>query len=453
MNQPTPRFVQHDFPMVVIVGRPNVGKSTLFNRILGKRDAIVDDQPGVTRDSKFRITDWNGKTFYIVDTGGMFGPDTDPFSEVIQKQIEFSAREASLLLFLVDGQDGPTPADHEVLMELRKLHKPILIVVNKVDSPEKDEEYASMFYELGLDELFPVSSLHGLGIGDLLDAIVEYLPETGSIEREETRLPGIAILGRPNVGKSTLLNSLCGTDRAIVSPVAGTTRDPVDTVVEYEGNRYLLIDTAGIKRRGKMSQGLDQYSLMRGKEALERCDVALLMIDGGEGLTETDAKVFSLSKDAGKAAIILVNKWDTVEKDTHTAGAFAKEIKERLPFLHFAPIEFISALTRQRVQRIFPHVNRILESYNRRVQTAVLNDLLERILQQHPPPTHKGRPAKIYYWTQVSTAPPTFVAFVNEPKGIHFSYERYLINRLYDTFDFSGTPIRLIWKKRGARRI
>lgn len=452
MNQETTRSESKTRASVVIVGRPNVGKSTLFNRIIGRREAIVDDQPGVTRDCKYRIADWNGKRFYLVDTGGFFGPEDDPFNADIQRQIEIAAREAILLLFILDGQTGPTPLDHEAIDLLRRLHKPILAVVNKVDSPSWENELALPFYELGLDSMFPISALQGLGVGDLLDEIVSYIPDDALEWEEPPRLPGVALLGRPNVGKSTLLNSLCGSERAIVSPVPGTTRDPVDTEIEVLGKRYLLIDTAGVRRRGKMGQGLELFTLVRGKEALERCDVALLMIDGIEGLTETDAKVFSLASDAGKAAIILVNKWDAVEKDENTAGTYAKIIRDRVPFLKYAPIEFISAQTHQRLQRIFPHVERILENYRRRIPTAELNDLLESILKQNPPPVHKGRSPNIYYWTQVSAGPPTFVAFTSEPKAIHFSYERHLINRLYESFDFEGTPIRLIWKKRGGRR-
>ncbi len=438
-------------PIVVIVGRPNVGKSTLFNRIIGRREAIVDDQPGVTRDSKFRMADWNGKNFMLVDTGGFLGPDEDPLSPVVQQQIELTARRASVLLFILDGKTGPTPTDYDILDYLRRLHIPIMVVVNKLDNPDSELEEMAAFYELGVDEIYPVSALQGLGIGDFLDSLVDYLPDTELIE-ETVRIPGIAILGRPNVGKSTLLNSLCGENRALVSSIAGTTRDPVDTKIQVGDRSFLLIDTAGLRRRGKMSQGLDRYSLLRAEEALKRCDLAMLMIDGVEGLTEGDARVFGLTQDEGKAAIILVNKWDAVDKDEDTAGEFAKEIRSRMPFLKYAPIEFVSALTQKRLHRIFPKVVQILENYNTRVPTGELNRLLEDILNRHPPPVHKGRLPRIYYWTQAATAPPTFVVFANEPKAIHFSYERYLINRLYDTFGFEGTPIRIIFKKRGKQR-
>jgi len=437
---------------VVIVGRPNVGKSTLFNRILGKRDAIVDDQPGVTRDVLFRLADWNGKCFTLADTGGVFGPDVDPFSKIIQEQIEMTARNAAVILFLVDGQTGPVPLDHEIALFLRRLDKPIVTVVNKVDSPKQEAAVLASFYELGLTDLYAVSALHGTGIGDMLDAVTAHLPDERFMAGT-SRLPGIAIIGRPNTGKSTLLNTLCGSPRALVSPIPGTTRDPVDTEVEVNGKRYLLIDTAGIRRRGKTAQGLEHYTLIRSQQALERCDLALLLIDAQEGLTETDAKVFGLAKDAGKAAIILVNKWDLIEKNEKTTGAYAKAIRERIPFLHYAPLEFISALTRLRVQRIFPHVERILEHFHTRVSTSVLNGMLEKILSRNPPPLHKGRSPRIYYWTQVAAAPPTFVAFVNDPKAIHFSYHRYLINQLYETFDLEGTPIRLYFKKREGRKI
>ncbi len=452
MNQTLKVFESGNQATVVIVGRPNVGKSTLFNRIIGHRDAIVDDQPGVTRDSKYRQTDWNGKGFTLVDTGGFFGPEEDPFSKVVQDRIELTARDAAVLLLIVDAKIGPTPADHDVIQLLRRLKRPILIAVNKVDVPQHEEESMAPFYELGIGEMHPVSATHGTGIGDLLDAIVEYVPDEAPVEGLPDR-PGIAIIGRPNVGKSTLLNSLCGADRAIVSPVSGTTRDPVDSEITVNDKPYLLIDTAGIRRRGKMSQGLERFTLIRAQEAIRRCHIALLMIDSTEGLTETDDKVFANAKDAGKAAIIIVNKWDVVEKDEKTAGLYAKDIRDRIPFLHYAPIEFVSALTKQRVHRIFPHVEEILDFYNRRVPTAKLNQLLETILIRHPAPPHKGRVPYIFYWTQAGVAPPTFVAFTNDPEAIHFSYERYLINRLYDTFEFKGTPLRLIWKKRSGRPI
>jgi GTPase len=437
---------------VAIVGRPNVGKSTLFNRILGQRLAIVDDQPGVTRDSKYRVTDWNGKAFTLVDTGGFYGPEDDPITPYVQQQIELAVQDASVLLYVLDGIQGPTPSDYDILHFLRKLHIPIVAAVNKIDNPEKSEEQSAMFYEMGLHDFHAISSTHGTGIGDLLDEIVTYLPENDPFaEAEAPPMPGIAILGRPNVGKSTLLNALCGHPKAIVSPIAGTTRDPVDTEIVVDGKPYLLIDTAGIRRRGQMKQGLDKFSMIRAEEVLRRCDIAFLLIDGKEGLTERDAKVFSIANDAGKAIMLLVNKWDLVEKDTHTSGTFAKQIRDEIAYLKFAPIEFISAMTKQRIHRIFPHVEKILENYYRRVPTGELNRLLEEILIKHPPPVHRGRSPRIYYWTQVTTAPPTFVAFVNDPTIIHFSYERYLINRLYERFDFSGTPLKLIWKKKKQR--
>lgn len=438
--------------MVAIVGRPNVGKSTLFNRIIGQRVAIVDDQPGVTRDSNYRPTDWNGKPFTVIDTGGFLGPDEDPLTPYVQQQIEMVIKSSSVLIYVLDAQQGPTPADHEILDFLRKLHIPMIAAVNKVDNPQKSDELTAMFYELGLTDFYSISASHGMGIGDLLDEVVQYLPEIDSLEEEEApKIPGIAIIGRPNVGKSTLLNSLCGHPKAIVSPIAGTTRDPVDTEIIVDGKPYLLIDTAGIRRRGQMKRGLDKFSMIRCEEALRRCDIALLLIDGQEGLTERDAKVFSIAHEMGKAIILLVNKWDAIEKDTNTAGTFAKKIREDLPYLKFAPIEFISAMTKQRIHRIFPHVEKILKNYYSRVSTGELNRLLENILAKNPPPIHKGRLPRIYYWTQASVAPPTFIGFVNEPAAIHFSYERYLINRLYENFDFEGIPIRLFWRKRKQR--
>lgn len=434
-------------PLVAIVGRPNVGKSTLFNRIIGSRDAIVDDQPGVTRDLKYRPADWNGKPFELVDTGGIFGPDDDPFSKVIQAQIERAVQACALIVFVLDGRDGPTPLDHEIFNLLRRTHKPILCAINKVDNPRIENEVIASFFELGADAFLPVSSTHGLGVGDLLDEIVGRIPDDEAQFEDDP--PGIAILGRPNVGKSTLLNSLCGSERAIVSPIGGTTRDPVDEIVAVNGKKYLLIDTAGIRRRSKMNQGLDRYALNRNEKALDRCDLALLIIDGVEGLTETDAKVFRLAKDTGKAAMILVNKWDAIhEKTEKSTGEFAKKIREDMPFLHYAPLEFISALTKQRLHRIFPKIEQILSDYHFRASTSSLNQLMERIIAHNPPPTHHGRPARLYYSTQVSTAPPTFLAFVNDPEAIHFSYERYLMNQLYEHFKLEGVPLRLYFRKR-----
>ena len=433
-------------PSVAIIGRPNVGKSTLFNRLVGRQDAIVDDQPGVTRDAKERTASWNGRDFILVDTGGLFGPEDDPFSAVIQAKIEEVISEADILLLMLDAQDGPTPMDHQVMDFLRKSRRKTIVVVNKLDNPSRLDLVAP-FYELGCETLFPISSMHGTGTGDLLDEIVANLPPPVEIPAYED-VPAISIVGRPNVGKSTLLNRLVGRDRSIVSSIPGTTRDPVDTLVEYEGQRYLLIDTAGIRRRAKMHQGLDRYALMRGEEAIERSDVALLMIDGAEGLTETDARVFSYAHDAGKAAVILVNKWDVAERTKVTGDAFLKKLREVMPYLSYAPVLFVSAETGYHVQRIFPEIRRVLEGHQLRPSTSDLNDLLKEILLRHPPPSKKGRESKAFYWTQVAVQPPTIVLFVNDPDLIHFSYRRFLVNRLYERFAFYGTPIRLLLRAR-----
>ncbi len=429
-------------PTVVIIGRPNVGKSTLFNRIIGRRDAIVDNQPGVTRDIKERPATWNGQDFLLIDTGGLFGPDEDPLSAAIQSKIEDVAKDADVLLFVLDAKDGPTPIDHEIMTWLRRVKRPTIGAVNKVDDPGRIDLAAS-FYELGFDNLFTISSSHGTGTGDLLDEIVEQLPPPVEVP-DYGDAPCIAIVGRPNTGKSTLLNRLVGQERAIVSPMPGTTRDPVDTLIHYGDKPYVLIDTAGIKRRSKMHQGLERYALLRGTEAIERSDVALLLVDGVEGLTESDARVFSHAHDSGKASILVVNKWDVVERDSHTTGSFVKHIREEMPFLSYAPVLFVSAMTGYHVGKIFPEVERVLAGARLRPSTAELNRLLEEILLNHPPPSRKGRQVKAYYWTQVATGPPTIVLFVNAPDLVHFSYRRYLINRLYERFEFYGTPIRLI---------
>ena len=433
-------------PSVVVIGRPNVGKSTLFNRLVGRRDAIVDDQPGVTRDLKARPVSWNTRDFLLIDTGGLFGPDDDPFSPAIQAKIEDVIDDASVLLLLFDAHDGPTPVDHEVMEWLRRLRKTLVCAVNKVDDPRRMDLVAP-FYELGCGELHPISSMHGTGTGDLLDCVIELLPPPVEMPEYEN-VSGIAIVGRPNVGKSTLLNRLVGHERAIVSPIPGTTRDPVDTLIEFDGDRYLLIDTAGIRRRSKMSQGLDRYALLRGKEAIERSDVALLLIDAVEGLTETDAKVFSYAHDAGKAAVVIVNKWDTVERSPGASGAFIKRLREEIPFLSYAPVMFISAQTGYHAHKIFPEIQRVLVGHRLRPSTAELNNLLEEILIRRPPPSKRGREVRAYYWTQVAISPPTVVLFVNDPDLVHFSYRRYLTNRLYEKFDFYGTPIHLILRER-----
>lgn len=440
-------------PTVVILGRPNVGKSTLFNRLFGARVAIVHDQPGATRDRLYRPVTWNGRTFLLTDTGGFFGPDDDPFSPGVQDQIEVAASIADVLCMVVDGKDGPTPLDHETADRVRRLRVkagkiPVILAVNKWDNPSED--YVSEYYTFGFDEIMPVSATHGHGTGSLLDAIVDSLPEHAATP-EEINAPAIAIVGRPNAGKSTLLNTLSGQERSLVSPIPGTTRDPVDTLIEWEGRVYRLVDTAGVRRRAKMSEGIDRYSLARCKAAVARSDVALLLIDATQGPTETDAKVFSLAHDLGRAAILLVNKWDTVEKDNSTAGATVKQIREAMPFLRYAEVQLVSALTGQRLQRILPCVDKAIEQHRRRIPTAALNQLLERILKKTPPPSRHGRMSKIYYWTQADSAPPTFILFCNDPLRIHFSYQRFLINQLYEAFGFEGTPLRLFLRRRTSR--
>jgi GTP-binding protein len=458
-------------PIVALVGRPNVGKSTLFNRIVGRRLAVVHDQPGTTRDRLHASAEWNGVLFTVVDTGGIEvlpdtvvmgrrpGPervlaqDSAPFIPLMRAQAEQAIYEADVIIFVTDVASGLTPADEEVADILRRSRCPVFLAANKADNLRLCEA-ALEFYALGLETLYPVSALHGSGVADLLDDVVEAFPgpveerETSSDEEEGVKL---TIVGRPNVGKSSLLNKLLGEERAIVSPIPGTTRDAIDTHLEWEGTPVTLIDTAGIRRPGKVERGVEHFSVLRALRAIQRADVALLVIDGIEGVTAQDTHVASLILEEWASVVVLINKWDAVEKDTYTMDEYTKWVREALRFMNYVPVLFISALTGQRVHKVIPAALAVQEARFLRIPTGELNRLVQDALARHAPPSKRGKRLKIYYVSQPGVDPPTFVFHVNDPALVHFSYERYLENRLRDSHDFSGTPLRLIFRQRDWR--
>jgi GTP-binding protein len=449
-------------PIVALVGRPNVGKSTLFNRLVGERKAVTSEIPGTTRDRILADSDWRGVAFTVVDTGGIeiyepsqsrntapLGEGSADFVPQIRAQALIAVEEADVVVMLVDAEQGVTAADEEIAEILRKASKPILVAANKADN-EKRRTDAVEFYGLGVgEEVYPISAIHGTGTGDLLDGIVDALshapPEDLDAEDESLK---IAIVGRPNVGKSSLLNRLLGEERAIVSPIAGTTRDAVDTHMTWEGMPITLIDTAGIRRRGSIEPGIEQYSVIRAFKALERADVALLLIDGEEGVTAQDTHIAGMIKDANRSVVIIVNKWDIVEKDNSTINTFTETVQQRFDFIAYAPILFISAKTGQRIHTVIPTAARVQEERLIRVPTNELNTLIREAMLKHAPPSRTGRKLKIYYGTQVRVDPPTFLFHVNDTELIHFSYERYLENQLREKYGFLGTPIRLSFRPR-----
>ena len=447
--------------LVALVGRPNVGKSTLFNRIIGRRLAVVSDVAGTTRDRLYADAEWGGVVFTLIDTGGIevtegrasapLSEDSEQFLPLIRQQATVAMQDADVIVQVVDGQSGITAADREVADILRQTNKPVFVAANKLESA-KLWDTAYEFYELGLGEVFAVSALHGSSTGDLLDAIVGALTPFDPEDDTEDESVKIAILGRPNVGKSTLLNKLVGEERVIVSPIAGTTRDAIDERLRCHGHDFTLIDTAGIRRRGKIDQGVEKYSVLRALKTLRRADVALLLIDGEEGVTSQDAHIGGMLIEENVGVILLVNKWDIVEKDTYTMPDYETKVRAELTFLSYAPLLFISAETGQRLNKIFPTVLEVQAARNKRVGTGELNDLLRDLIANHPPPTKAGTQLKFYYATQVGVAPPTFVFFVNRPEMIHFGYERYIENRIREQFTFSGTPIRLLFRGRNDQR-
>ena len=442
--------------VVALVGRPNVGKSTMFNRLVGRRLAVVSEVAGTTRDRLYADTEWGGMVFTVVDTGGIEleeGWNTDPLSEdsehfldSIRMQAKIAIQDADVIVQIVDGRSGLSSADTEVANILRRTKKPTLVAVNKLDDIHTMKDRIYDFYELGIGEVYPVSAEHGRGTGDLLDVIVDQLPENEDIEEDDSIK--IALLGRPNAGKSTLYNKLIGKERTIVSPIAGTTRDAIDTKIKWHGEDFTLIDTAGIRRRGKIDPGIEKYSVIRAMSALRRADVALLLIDATEGITSQDQHIAGMMKDEEAGLIVLVNKWDAVEKDSFTMIEYTEKLREELNFLPYVPIIFISAEKGQRVGNILPEVAAVNEARYRRIPTGELNRYLQNSLAQHPPPGKGGKRMKFFYMTQAGVAPPTFVFFVNKPDWLHFSYQRYLENQLREMFAFPGTHIRLVFRGR-----
>ncbi|MBX0356208.1 ribosome biogenesis GTPase Der [Halobacillus sp. Nhm2S1] len=431
--------------VIAIVGRPNVGKSTIFNRLVGERISIVEDTPGVTRDRIYAEAEWLTTRFNVIDTGGIELGD-EPLLVQMRAQAQVAIDEADVIVFMVNGRDGITGADEEVAKLLFKSNKPVVLAVNKVDNPEMRENIYE-FYSLGFGEPFPISGTHGLGLGDMLDEVVKHFPEKIQEEIDDDTIR-FSLIGRPNVGKSSLVNSLLGQERVIVSDIAGTTRDAIDTPFSKDERDYVIIDTAGMRKRGKVYETTEKYSIMRALKAIERSDVVLTLIDADAGIHEQDKKIAGYAHEAGKAVIIVVNKWDTVEKEEKTMKEFEDKVRDQFRFLDYAPIVFLSAKTKKRIHTLIPKVLEASENHAKRVQTNLLNEVIMDALAMNPSPSIKGQKLKIFYATQVSVKPPSFVVFVNEPELMHFTYERFLENRIREAFGFEGTPIKIFARKR-----
>ncbi|WP_353894384.1 ribosome biogenesis GTPase Der [Proteinivorax hydrogeniformans] len=429
-------------PVVAIVGKPNVGKSTLFNRMVSERLAIVEDKPGATRDRLYSKAQWLNHNFYVVDTGGMVFEDEDTLAGEVTKQAQIAVDECDVIVYVVDGRMGVTDEDQYIASVLRKVKKPIVLAVNKIEDYKRQQSDIYEFYSLGFGALTPISAANGLGIGELFDEIVNNFPQDSVIEDDENTLK-LAFIGKPNAGKSSMVNKLLGEERVIVSNIPGTTRDAIDSKFNYEDKDYILVDTAGLRRKSKVSEGIEYYSVLRAIRSIERCDVAILVVDAEQGITEQDKKIAGIAHEEGKPTIIAVNKWDLISKDDHSTKEFTKEIKRELPFLHYAPIIFVSAKTGQRVIKLIPLSEEVFEFASTRIPTSLLNEIIIEATSITPPPSDKGKRLKIMYSSQVSVNPPFFVMFVNDPELMHFSYLRFLENQLRETFGFKGTPIRI----------
>ncbi len=434
-------------PIVAIVGRPNVGKSTLFNTLAGERISIVKDTPGVTRDRIYADVSWLDYNFTLIDTGGIEPDSGDVILSQMREQAQIAIDTADVIMFIVDVRQGLQDSDSKVADMLRRSHKPVVLVVNKVDSFEKFQADVYEFYNLGIGEPYPISASEKTGLGDMLDEVVKYFPDSAKEEVEDER-PKVAIVGKPNVGKSSLINKLAQEDRVIVSNIAGTTRDAIDTVIKYNRQEYVFIDTAGIRRKSKITEDIERYSIIRAVAAVERADVVILVIDATEGVTEQDAKIAGIAHDRGKGIIIAVNKWDAIEKNNDTVKEHTQDIRDVLSFMPYAEILFISAKSGQRLHKLFEMIDIVIENNSMRVATGVLNEIVTEAVAMQQPPTDKGKRLKIYYITQVSVKPPTFVVFVNDKNLMHFSYTRYLENRIRDTFGFKGTALKFITRER-----
>ena len=437
-------------PIVAIVGRPNVGKSQLFNRLAGKRLSIVEDTPGITRDRLYADSEWRGRAFQVVDTGGIEPSTDNEILKFMRMQAEIAINAADVIVLMTDLHSGITATDEDVATMLRRSRKPVVLAVNKCDRPGQEPPEFYEFYNLGLGEPYAISALHGYGTGDLLDACYEYFPEEDEDE-EDSQYIKVAVIGKPNVGKSSLINQILGEQRVIVSNIAGTTRDSVDSHFENEKGKYLLIDTAGIRKRSRVDEKVEKFSVMRSLMAIERSDVCVIMIDATEGVTEQDTKVAGEAHDAGKACIIVVNKWDLVEKDGKTMDQYTRRVREGLAYMPYAPVLFLSAMTGQRVPKLFDTINAVYEQNGRRIPTGQLNSLLAEATARVQPPTDKGRRLKIYYMTQSGVRPPTVVCFCNDARLFHFSYQRYLENQIREVYGLDGTPIRMIIRERGDK--
>ena len=435
-------------PLVAVVGRPNVGKSTFFNKIVGRRISIVEDTPGVTRDRIYAEAEWTGIHFALIDTGGIEPDSDDIILSQMREQAQVAMDMADVILFMVDGREGLTAADREVAMMLRKTGRKVVLAVNKVDTGQLPEDFYD-FYELGLGEPIPISSSNMLNLGDLLDRIIENFPEGAGLEEDE--YIRIAMIGKPNVGKSSLVNRLLGENRVIVSPIAGTTRDSIDTPFTYEGQDYLLIDTAGIRRKSKVNENIERFSVLRAVAAIERCDVCMLMIDGREGITEQDKKIAGIAHEAGKGIVIAVNKWDLVDKDNSTMSKMKRELERELAFMSYAPAIFISALTGQRVEQVIEMARYVAENRAMRVPTGQLNTVITDATMMKQPPADKGKRLKIYYVTQVGVKPPLFSFKINSRPLMHFSYSRYLENKIREAFGFEGTSLKFVFREKGEK--